>query len=500
MRQGQRTESNGTPASGVLQLRLIQTTESIHSVPFDILTSWRRLCPAPRWIAALSVLAAAPLGVLAAQDSVAVGTTPVTLATAIQLAQQNAPQTVAARGSERASQSAVRSAYGAFLPSVTTNVGAVRQFTGAGNLTRTNSSGEKITIQGNSWTYSNALSFNAQLFNAANVPNVRATKADVNAAQQNLVAQSYAVALSVEQQFFAALAARESEDAARTQLAQAQQQLDFARRRVVAGAAIASDSLTAVVQVANAQLALLTAQNARRDANVVLTRLAGSSTPLSAEINDPAVMALDTVRLDSATIVSRAESTPAVQQATASLAAAQARRSVAKASYFPTLNAGYSRSGSGTDSRFGFGGDPYAYGGQLNLSLSFPIFNQFTRENQITVASVNEANAAATLRDARLGARQLAIQYLDAFRLGQQQIAMQQAAVNAAVENLRVVQQRYQLGLSTLVDLLTAQTTLIQAQSNLISARNAVRLATAQIGALLGQPLQTLSASATVPR
>jgi outer membrane protein len=416
------------------------------------------------------------------------------------MAQQNAPQTVTARGTERASQAAVRAAYGAFLPNVTANVGAVRQFTGAGSLTRTNSSGEKITIQGNSWTYSNALSFNAQLFNAANLPNVRATRADVAAAEQNVAQQGYNVALSVEQQFFTALAARESEDAARQQLAQAQGQLDFARRRVVAGAATASDSLTAVVQVANAQLALLQAQTARRDANVALTRITGSTTPLSAATNDPAITALDTVRLDSAAIVTRADFTPAVQQAQAAVAGAHARQSVARASYFPTLNAGYSRSGSGTDSRFGFGGDPFAYGGQLNFSLSFPLFNQFSRENQIAVANVNATNAEATLRDARLGARQQAIQYLDAFRLGQQQVAMQQASVNAAQENLRVVQQRYQLGLSTIVDLLTAQTTLIQAQSNLISARNAMRLATAQLSALLGQPLQSLAATAGVTR
>ncbi|MDQ6736911.1 MAG: TolC family protein [Gemmatimonadota bacterium] len=431
---------------------------------------------------------AAPRG----PDSVSAGTTPVTLAQAIGMAQRNAPAAIAARGSVTSSKAELRSAYGAFLPSITANFGAGRQFTGSGSLTRVNSAGETVTINGNKWNYSNSLGFSAQLFNAANIPNVRAARADIAAANQSVTNQQFQVALSVEQQFYASLSALESEDAARAQLAQAQQQLDFSRRRVVAGAATASDSLTAVVLVANAQLALRSAQNARRDANATLTRVAGSPVPLSAALNDAEVMARDTIRVDSASVVARAEASPNVAQATAQLAAADARRQSARASYLPTLNASYSRGGSGTGA-YGFGADPFVYTGQLNLGLSIPIFNGFVREQQVANATVNQANAAASLHDAKLAAKQLSVLYIDALRLGQEQIAVQTASIAAATENLRVVQQRYNLGLSTIVDLLTAQTTLNQARANLIAARNNARLATAQIEALIGQPLVTVT-------
>lgn len=324
------------------------------------------------------------------------------------------------------------------------------------------------------------------------VPNLRAAKANVLAARQNSITQSYAIALSVEEQFFSAVAAHESEDAARTQLAEALQQLDDSRRRVIAGAAIASDSLTATVQVANARLAIITAQNARRDANAAITRLTGSTLPLSAVLNDPAIMALDTVRVDSTLVVSRALASPVVEQARAQLAVAHARRQAARAQYFPTINGSYSRGGSGFDSRFGYGNDPFNYSGQLNFSLSVPIFSQFSTEQQVAAATVDETNAAATLRDAELQMRQLTIQYLGALVVGQQQVAAQKASLVAAQENLRVVQQRYDLQLATIVDVLTAQTTLNQAQSNLIAAHNAVRLSTAEIEALIGQPLSTV--------
>ena len=90
------------------------------------------------------------------------------------MAQQNAPAAIAARGSVTSTKAELRSAYGAFLPSITANFGAGRQFTGSGSLTRVNSAGETVTINGNKWNYNNSLGFSAQLFNAANVPNVRA--------------------------------------------------------------------------------------------------------------------------------------------------------------------------------------------------------------------------------------------------------------------------------------------------------------------------------------
>jgi len=454
-------------------------------------------CRGWRWIGLqAAVLACLVPRVGHAQDSAAVTGRPITLAEAVQLARVNSPLTIAARGAEVANRAAVRSAYGAFLPNLTASVGAVRQFTGAGNATRVNSAGERVTLQGASWIYSNGFSLSAQLFNASRIPALHAAKADVVTAQQTEVVQGYAVTVNVEQQFFSALAAREGEDAARIQLQEAAEALDATRRRVRAGAATPADSLTAVVQVANARLALLQARNAQRDASAALTRLVGSATPVVAAATDPEVAAMDTVTVDSAAVETRAALGPSVMAARAALASARARRQVARAGYLPTLNAGYSRGGSGIDSRFGFGGDPFTYSGQLNLSLSVPIFNQFSTEEQVARATVTETNAAAALRDVQLQAHQLTVQYLDALRLGQEQIALQTASIVAAEEGLRVQQQRYDVGLATIVDVLTAETTLNQARANLIVARNVVRAAAASISALIGQPLSVVSTGA----
>jgi outer membrane protein len=66
---------------------------------------------------------------------------------------------------------------------------------------------------------------------------------------------------------------------------------------------------------------------------------------------------------------------------------------------------------------------------------------------------------------------------------------VQQASIAAAEEDLRVQQQRYALGVSTLLDLLTSQAQLNQARQALIQARLDGRIARAQLSALVGRDL-----------
>src|SRR5262249_29586667 len=59
-----------------------------------------------------------------------------TLAEAVSMAERQAPQVVVATGTERAAAAQVRSAYGAFLPSLSLSAGANRQYPSGGAATR----------------------------------------------------------------------------------------------------------------------------------------------------------------------------------------------------------------------------------------------------------------------------------------------------------------------------------------------------------------------------
>ncbi len=410
----------------------------------------------------------------------------ISLGEAIRLAQQNSPQAIQAEGTERTSKAARVSAIGAIMPSATLSAGRVIQF--GGGQTRTNQNGEQVAIA-SAPTNSTGLSLNMTLFDGGQrLYNLRTAKSQIEAAQANRVAVKYNVALSVKQQYYAVLAAIESEDAARFQMAQANEQFKTSIAKVGAGVATRSDSLRGVIQVGNAQLALINAQGSKEAGDAALTRLVGSEVPVTA---DPKSLQENMAALpDSAELAGLAKNGPAVEQARATLDAAEESRKASKTTYLPSLSASYSRSGSGTDPRFGLGNDPYSYNGRLSFSLSYPVFNNFQREEQVVRAKVAEVNAQAALRDTQLGAQEALTQYIGALRGASQRVAVQAASVTAAEEDVRVQQQRYNIGASTLLDLITSQAALAQAQQALIQARYDYRIARAQLEALIGRELK----------
>lgn len=410
----------------------------------------------------------------------------ISLAEAVQMAQLNSPQAIQAEGTERTSKAAKVSAVGAILPSVALNAGHVVQL--GGGLTRLNSNGEQVTVAQKP-TNNTGLSLNMTLFDGGQrLYDLRTANYQIAAAEANRVAVKYNIALGVKQQYFAVLAAIESQDAADLQMAQAAEQFKSSVARVRAGAATRSDSLRGVIQIGNAQLAQITAASAKEAAEASLTRLVGSPVPVTA---DPASVQENMAALpDSAQLAALALRGPAVQQAQANLDVAEESRKASKATYLPSLSASYSRTGSGTDPQFGFGSDPYTYSGRLSFQLSYPIFNNFQREQQVVVAKVAEVNAQSSLRDAQLAAVQTLAQNIGAIRSASQRVAIQVASVAAAKEDVRVQQQRYNIGASVMLDLVTSQAALATAEQALIQARYDYRIARAQLEALVGRDLQ----------
>ncbi|MGH7534840.1 MAG: TolC family protein, partial [Gemmatimonadales bacterium] len=104
------------------------------------------------------------------------------------------------------------------------------------------------------------------------------------------------------------------------------------------------------------------------------------------------------------------------------------------------------------------------------------------REASLDVA---EANAADVRREVA-AALTTRLAELDA---AQARIEIAQVSVVAATEDLRVQQERYRLGASTIVDLLTSQEALNQAEVDVVVSRFDYLRAKAQLEALIGRTL-----------
>ena len=432
-----------------------------------------------RWVLAALL---APVLQTQAQGAPTSEARPIALADAVAQAQRNAPIAVQARGTLRSTAAATRTAYSAFLPTLSIN-GSGSRSTGS-----TFFQGNLVPLTGSPYNFTNGITSSVDLFTGfRRLNDLKRAHADETAAESNETVQRYTVAFQVKQQYYAALAARESESAALAQVQQAEQQFRAAAARVSAGAATKSDSLRSVITVGNAKLALLTSQNNLRVANAALTRLVASPTPVTpvlADTMDPGSLALDSAGLAAAALEG-----PAVRQSRAQLASAAAAARGARSTFLPSVNLSLSLTGNNPQTAFAPTAGQFAYQDNMRLTVAYPIFNGLVREQTAVTTSVAEDNATATLRDASLLARQQFAQLLGVINTAQQQIAIQRASLAAAEEDLRVQQQRYSLGASTLLDVLTSQTALNSARAALIQARFDYRNAKAQLEQLVGRDL-----------
>ena len=421
--------------------------------------------------------------IVAAQQPTDAGFKPISMADAVMLAQKNAPAAVQALGAVENAEGVVSTTYNQFFPTLTGTLGHSQ---GAGQVL--DNSG-KLISKISQPQYSTGLSTSLTLFDGGKrVYDLRARRADLTSAEVSESATKFNLALQVKQQYYVILAARENESAARYALDLANQQLSASIARVRAGAVIISDSLRSFLAVNTAQLNVLTAQNNVRNASLALTRLVESPVPVTAAAADTSTFTITPI--DSAAVVALALDGPGVREAKAALNAASAGVKSARTSYFPTVTASLRYGGNGYDIAYGIGGGKLAYSNTLNINASYNIWDGRNRAVALDHAQVTVSADEALLRDAGLFAQQNILLQISTLRNAEARIRIQALSVQAAQEDLRVQQQRYNLGSSTLLEVTTSQNALNSARQALIQARFDYRTARAQIEAIIGRDLQ----------
>ena len=414
----------------------------------------------------------------AAADSVAME---VTLDDAVHRALEVQPAMVQARGERRRAGAAERTAHGAFLPTV--DVNATRTQSSANRFNR--ETNQIVSGGASNKSYSGGLSLGLDLFDGfRRFASLRAASASSSAADASLVNERFLVTLQTAQLFYDALAREELVAVAQAQVRRAAQQFDISVHLLRAGSATRSDSLRARVELGNARLALLQAEADLATARGNLGRQIGLDRPVRATPDSTFPEPPDTTTLREEAL----RTAPVVIQSEAQANASRARVALARAQYWPTLSATYSNGLSGLEApwtRF----DSYVNNWSLRLTVTWPLFDGFAREQAQVDAGVARDLAEAQAVDARRQVNAQLTQQLAALRTARDQIDIARENVAAATEDLRVLQERYRLGASTILDLLTSQANLTQAETNLVQARFNYLIARAQVEALVGRQL-----------
>ena len=408
----------------------------------------------------------------------------VTLADALRRAERVQPDVIRAASAVRTAEAQRKTAWGAFLPTLSASSsasdffseGAVRVDPVTGQLAGGNTTNRSI---------STSLSANVDLFTGfRRGAEIRAARASENAADASLIDARFQQALTTTNQFLDALAAGQLLRVRQASVRRAEEQLNTSVAKLKAGSATRSDSLRSLVTLGNARLDLVTTEALLAGAEATLARLIGQSGRVHA-MDDSAFYRVQTV-IDTQALRIEAESnSPRVRSAAASAAAARASVRASQSAYWPTLNLGANTGWNGSQR------DDYTLFNQrqISLSLRWTLFNGFDRELSIVQREADldlaEANASDASRavEAEMTTR---LAELEAARI---RTEITQTSVAAATEDLRVQQQRYRLGASTIVDLLTSQEALNQAEVDVVNARFDYLRAKAQIEALIGRNL-----------
>jgi outer membrane protein len=121
--------------------------------------------------------------------------------------------------------------------------------------------------------------------------------------------------------------------------------------------------------------------------------------------------------------------------------------------------------------------------------VSLPLLNGFVREQNQVTASVARDNAEAVAADTRRQVNAQLTQQVAAMTTAYAKIDIARSNVAAGTEDVRVQNERYRVGAATILDLLTSQAALTQAEQNLVQARFDYLIARAQVEALVGHEL-----------
>ena len=446
--------------------------------------------------------------------TVATGKEKLTLDDCIELALKNRASIIAARGEETLAKWNQRTALGAFLPKVNASYSYYKS-------EETNIKSDQLIPTGYEYfidtlvidpdtfevigatptgfevvetefedqdrsSKSLNVGANISIFDLSNWFNYVGAKADRAKARLDVIDSEQDLIYGVKASYYAYLATVENVAVQEQAVERSEEQLKLIESKYELGSAAKSDVLKQKVRYGNDKLSLLTGQNA------VVTTKADLAYTIGVDPGGDVEFSTDYSTREFHGTLQEAmnfglEHEPGLLAAykwvDATNHAVRSRWSdyLPKVTGFASL--GWSDGTRGDTVTFNFSSRSTTYGFQI----TYNIFDGFLRERNVSQAKIYHNNAMAGLADTKnLVSREIKTAYLDIERLKEQKKVAQEN-VSAAEEDLKITQEKYNLGAATILDLLDAQVSLKEAQVSLIRTDFDLNLAIARLEHAMGK-------------
>ena len=457
---------------------------------------------------------------------------------AIATAHRNNPAFLQIENLLRNSESTVRQAYAALLPSSNAQFSTRYQQGGTQFVQGVALGGSSADSRQSS--YSVGLNY---FINGSVAFAPRSARASRDASEADIANQAEALRAQVTQQYIAALQSRAQAALQDTLVQTATGQLELANAKMKVGAGTILDVRTAEVAVGQAQVAALTAHNNAQVDKLRLFQLMGVAPDTAAELTTKFAVAEPRFSLDSLLDLARRVN-PDVAAKKSRQLADEMNVKAAKTQYIPSLSlstgvggnsfeyvdpnllvnqsaasaAAQARSCLSQDSirtRIGLGGltcgsgqlsadqiaairasnnqFPFKFNRNpigVSATLSLPIFNNYQREAQIEAAKVARDNAAYDVRSRNL---QLTTEVTQAYLTlvtDAKTVQLQEQNAAKATEELAFAEESYKVGAKTFLDVTTARGTYEQALSARVNAIYEYHKAFAALEGAVGRSLR----------
>lgn len=401
-----------------------------------------------------------------------------TLDEAIKIALQKNPNLIKLENNLAGSEKQLKNAYGQLLPSLGAQAGwSWQRITDAGSQQR-NFLGEIVNVPPSTVenrSYSAGIGGSVTLFNGlANYANIYQKQNLLKANEYDIAKLKQSIVYQTSDFYFAVLNAEELMRVREENVKYFEKFYESVNERNKLGSVAIADVYSAQVQLGNAELALIQAQNDYdRLKNGLLTFLAlnviddySLIDPFNQEKNiDPNsylkqfedIQTLVNVALDNRFDFKSQQLL--VKSADDGL-------TIARSSLFPTLTADYSYGSGAVELSKMFDRKSLRVG----MSLNIPIFSNFSTETQIQQAEINKMNQ---LEDLRSLERQIKIEIKQGYNdliAAKKSLDVANKNVLASEENRKINLERYNLGSATILEVLQSNRDYIDAMRNRINS------------------------------
>ena len=409
-----------------------------------------------------------------------------TLKDALALAQANAPQVLAALSDTNAAHEDLQQARAARKPSLS----ARSEYLGTeGNGTF--ASGRFVTNDGVHVYRDWAIVHEDFMATVTKTGVRRAAEAEALAKAKAEIAKR-GLGATVAKAYYALLTAQRKYSTAQQGLDQAKQYLDISQTMERGGEVARSDVVKSQIQYATQEQAFregkLAMDSARLDLAVILFRDFNLNFNVVDDLDTPAALP------PMADVTAMAErENPDLQAANSALRAAKLDVAIARQGYLPTLTADfvYGIEANAFALHSTVAADPLKgpmpnLGYFLTVSLNVPIWDWGTRASKVRQAGLKreQANVDLTVTQREL-MRNLQGYYLEA-QTAREQMQTLRNLVDLSAESLRLTGLRYQAAEATILELVDAQTTLLQARNAYDDGLVRYRLALMNLQTLTG--------------